>query len=179
MPEKIGGGGELEAFSSDDGKYVADGKPNKYYDNPEEHKKTQLKIILNSNPAQDDYHTWIREEKDIKTFKETLEDSDWAEYDYFNPDYSKKMANEALESGYITVYSSYPIEQGIFVTPSKMEAESYAGNGRIFSKKVSINDVAWIDPTQGQYAKVENNENPTEDKYFDSEEAKARKLFGL
>ena len=36
MPEKIGGGGELEKFSPNDGKYVADGKPNKYYDNPSE-----------------------------------------------------------------------------------------------------------------------------------------------
>ena len=35
MPEKIGGGGELEEFSPNDGKYVADGKPNEYYKNPE------------------------------------------------------------------------------------------------------------------------------------------------
>ena len=52
MPEKIGGGGELEAFSSDDGKYVADGKPNKYYDNPDE--MENYKIVSNCFPLSSD-----------------------------------------------------------------------------------------------------------------------------
>lgn len=34
-----------------------------------------------------------------------------------------------------------------------MEAESYSGNGTVYEKTVDINNVAWIDPTQGQYAK--------------------------
>ena len=120
-------------------------------------KQKQLDIVLKNNPANDDYHTWIRSVDDIKTFEETLQDDDWADYveEGFNPDYTGDMIKEALESGKITVYSSYPIEQGIFVSPSRMEAESYSGNGKVYSKEVNLKDVAWIDPTQGQYAKVE------------------------
>ena len=121
----------------------------------EQHKQQQLDIIQNNNPVNDDYHTWIRNVEDIKTFKEALQDDDYVDYDEFDPDYTRSMANEALDSGKITVYSSYPIEQGIFITPSKMEAESYSGNGKIYSRTVNLQDVAWIDPTQGQYAKVD------------------------
>ena len=121
-------------------------------------KEQQNSIIQNSNPVEDNYHTWIRSANDIKTFEETLNDSDYKEYfeagEDFDETYTAKMAREALETGKITVYSSYPIEQGIFVSPSKMEAESYSGNGKIYSKEVNLTDVAWIDPTQGQYAKV-------------------------
>lgn len=121
-------------------------------------KQKQNEIIQRSNPVQDDYHTWIRSVEDIKTFEETLQDSDWEGWEGsgFDPDYTADMANEALEKGEITVYSSYPIEDGIFVTPSRMEAESYSGNGQIYEKTVKLTDIAWIDPTQGQYAKVEN-----------------------
>lgn len=131
----------------------------------EQHKQQQLDIIQKNNPVNDDYHTWIRNTDDIKTFEETLQDDDWSSGDDFDPDYTWNMAQEALDSGKITVYSSYPIEQGIFVTPSKMEAESYSGNGKVYFKTVNLQDVAWIDPTQGQYAKVDqtqyslNNDN--------------------
>ena len=67
------------------------------------------------------------------------------------------MAQEAIKSGKITVYSSYPIKQGIFVSPSYMEAESYAATGKVYEKTVKLTDVAWIDPTQGQYANVEDD----------------------
>ncbi len=117
-------------------------------------KEKQLKIIKNNNPVNDDYHTWIRNIEDIKTLEETINDSDWIDYDEYNPDLSRQDIENAIESGKIIVYSSYPVEQGIFVSPSKMEAESYSGNGKVYSKEVNINDVAWLDPTQGQYAKV-------------------------
>lgn len=127
-------------------------------------KEQQNSIIQNSNPVEDNYHTWIRSANDIKTFEETLNDSDYKEYfeagEDFDETYTAKMAREALETGKITVYSSYPIEQGIFVSPSKMEAESYSGNGKIYSKEVNLTDVAWIDPTQGQYAKVSSKIMP-------------------
>ena len=124
----------------------------------EQHKQQQLDIIQNNNPVNDDYHTWIRNTDDIKTFEEALQDDDWSSGDDFDPDYTWNMAQEALDSGKITVYSSYPIEQGIFVTPSKMEAESYSGNGKVYFKTVNLQDVAWIDPTQGQYAKVDQTQ---------------------
>lgn len=43
-------------------------------------KQKQLNIILKNNPVNDDYHTWIRNIEDIKTFEETLQDSDYKEY---------------------------------------------------------------------------------------------------
>lgn len=118
------------------------------------HKQKQLDIIKNNNPVNDDYHTWIRSVEDIKALEETINDSDWIGYDEYNPDLSRKDIENAIENGKIIVYSSYPVEQGIFVSPSKMEAESYSENGKVYSKEVNISDVAWIDPTQGQYAKV-------------------------
>ena len=118
------------------------------------HKQKQLDIIKNNNPVNDDYHTWIRSVEDIKALEETINDSDWIGYDEYNPDLSRKDIENAIESGKIIVYSSYPVEQGMFVSPSKMEAESYSENGKVYSKEVNISDVAWIDPTQGQYAKV-------------------------
>ena len=119
-------------------------------------KQKQLNIIKENNPVNDDYHTWIRNVEDIKTLEETINDSDYIGYDNYNPDLSRQDIENAIDSGKITVYSSYPIKQGVFVSPSKMEAESYSSNGKVYSKEVNINDVAWIDPTQGQYAKVYN-----------------------
>lgn len=124
-------------------------------------KQKQLKIILKNNPANSDYVTWIRSVDDIYTLQETLEMSDWAEYDEYNPDYSKQDALDAIEKGKILVYSSKPISQGIFVTPSRMEAESYSGDGKVYKKLVNIEDVAWIDPTQGQFAKIDKSDEST------------------
>ncbi len=78
------------------------------------------------------------------------------------------MVREALDTGKIKVYSSYPIEQGIFVTPSKTEAKSYSGTGKVYSKEISLEDVAWIDPTQGQYAKVEGKYSQNTGKWQNS-----------
>jgi hypothetical protein len=101
--------------------------------------------------------TWIENADDIYNFEDTLKDSDWAEYweQGLNPDYSGDMIKEALKNGEIEVYSSHPIDKGIFVSPSRMEAESYSGTGEVFSKKVPLEEVAWIDPTQGQYAPID------------------------
>lgn len=120
-------------------------------------KEKQLEIIKNNNPVNDDYHTWIRNIEDIKTLEEAINDSDWKDYDEYNPDLSRRDIETAIKNGKITVYSSYPIKPGIFISPSKMEAESYSSNGKVYSKEVNINDVAWIDPTQGQYANIEVN----------------------
>ncbi len=115
-------------------------------------KAAQFAIIRDSNAADDAYHTWIRSAAEIKTLPETLADPEWAEYDEYDPDYTRRMAEDAIRAGKITVYSSYKIGNGVFVTPSRMEAESYSGDGKVYSKTVNVADVAWIDPTQGQYA---------------------------
>ena len=118
------------------------------------HKQKQLEIILKHNPCNDSFHTWIRTIEDIKLFEETLNDEDYFCYDEYDPDYSKQDALDAMKKGYIVVYSSRPIVQGAFVTPSRIEAQSYSGDGHIYSKLVKLTEVAWIDVTQGQYANI-------------------------
>lgn len=49
------------------------------------------------------------------------------------------------------------IKNGVFVSPSRMEAESYGVRDKIHTKRVALTDVAWIDAGQGQYAKVDDN----------------------
>lgn len=121
-------------------------------------KAAQFKVISEFNPAPNEYQTWIRKAEDIKTFDDTLKDSDWEgwEINGFDDSYSAFDVENALKSGKIKVYSSHPIKQGVFVTPSYMEAYSYSGNGKVYSTVVDLDDVAWIDPTQGQYASVKH-----------------------
>lgn len=116
-------------------------------------KRRQYEIVQEANPMLDDYHTGIRSPKDIKSFDETINDEDsftWG-------DFSKEDAEKALKKGEVTVYSSYPIEQGVFVSTSKIQAQEYAGgdSSKVYSKVVPLNEVAWINGDEGQYAKVE------------------------
>lgn len=124
-------------------------------------KQAQLDIILKTNPMLDDYHTGIRKVEDIKTLGESVEearseaekygDDEWSAY----PDITNDMLQNALETGEITIYSSKPIKNGVFVTPSYMQASDYAGGGNVYEKTVPLNDVAWINTDEGQYAKVD------------------------
>lgn len=117
------------------------------------HKEAQLELILRENPMHDDYHTGIRSVKDINTaeeaFRQAIEDGEGT-----NPDFTADMMEDSLRSGRVTVYSSSPIKKGSFITPSRMMANDYAGGGRIYSKRVPLKDVAWIDDAEGQYAPV-------------------------
>ncbi len=135
-----------------------------------ERKQLQLEIINENNPAPNTYNTWVRSVDDILTLEEALNDSDYEGYDDFTPDYDRGMAEEAIRTGKATVYSSYPIERGVFVSMSRMEAMSYSGNGKVYSKQISINDVAWLDPTQGQYAKVDADNQSHNTRYSRGEE---------
>lgn len=117
----------------------------------------QAHYIQETNPVDDDYHTWVRSANDARSFEQVLEE--WEPGDDFDPSYPWSKAEKALQSGQIEVYSSYPIgTPGGFVTPSYLEAEQYAGNGKVYSDVVRLEDVAWIDPTQGQYAPTSANE---------------------
>lgn len=123
------------------------------YDPVQDRKAKQLNLILKNNPANDDVHLWIRSTKDIHTAEEVFKEAyDNGEAMY--PDFTLDMMDEALKSGKVTVYSSHPIKNGIFVTPSYMNASDYAGGGRVYSKKIRLTDVAWIDESEGQYAPV-------------------------
>lgn len=134
-------------------------------------KEEQLRIINESNPAPDSVHTWVRSTDDIKTFDEAFFED--GEYSGMDPDFTEEMANESRRTGKIKVYSSYPIENGVFVSPSQMEASQYAGGdaSELYSKEVNINDVAWIDGAEGQYAKTtKDNKKSTKRKTPTQEE---------
>lgn len=118
-------------------------------------KSKQLEIIKKSNPMQDGIHTGIRGINDILTYEEAIADP---EERFTTPDYTEEDMARIREEGYVTVYSSTPIVNGAFVTPSKMEAQNYAGNGTVYSKLVSVEDVAWIDSIEGQYADTVSDE---------------------
>lgn len=118
-------------------------------------KQKQLDIINRTNPAPDDYHTWVRTIDDIKTLQEAVDEvrAEDPEYNLSSyPDVTDDMINEALQSGKVTVYSSNPIKEGVFVSPSKMQAKDYAGGSRVYSKQVPINNVAWINTDEGMFA---------------------------
>lgn len=114
-------------------------------------KAEQLAVIEQSNPfdAALGAHTWIRSAEDILTYGEAIDN--FGGVDDVTPDFRAGDVQRALDSGYMTVYSSYPITQGTFVTPSYMEAQNYAGDGHVYSKRVPLDDVAWLDEVQGQY----------------------------
>ena len=116
-----------------------------------DNKQKQLEIIQKYNPMKDDYHVGIRNENDIKTWKEAMED----EESFYWGDFDREDAEKALEKGTITVYSSYPIKQGIFVSTSKNQAKDYAGGKEIYSMEVPLDKVAWINGDEGQFADVD------------------------
>ena len=115
-------------------------------------KEAQFAIIQSTNPMRDDVHTGIRDASDIKSAKEAFKTA-VTEDDFLYPDFTKEDGENALKTGHITVYSSRPIAQGGFVSPSKMMAQDYAGGGKIYEQTVSVDDVAWIDSNEGQLAK--------------------------
>ena len=121
--------------------------------NAPKEKVQQYEIIKENNPMLDEYHVGIRSPKDIKTFAEVIDD----EESFVWGDFSREDAKKALKEGYITIYSSYPIKQGTFVSTSKVQAEQYAGGvgEKIYKKKIPLNEVAWINGDEGQYAKIE------------------------
>ena len=115
-------------------------------------KEKQLDIIQSTNPMRDDIHVGIRRLEDIKTFDQVVDDPESFVYG----DFSKEDAQKALKEGSVTVYSSTPIKNGAFVSTSEKQAKDYAGNGKVYSQKVSLGDVAWINGDEGQMAKADN-----------------------
>lgn len=129
-------------------KMMQDRTKKKVVSSIEQEKLLQLEKINKLNPMTDKYHTGIRSVNDIKTFKEAISDPESFAY----PDFTKSMAENASKNGKITIYSSKPLDNNVaqFVTPSKMNATDYAGNGKVYSKIVNIDDIAWINSDEGQ-----------------------------
>ena len=148
-----------------------------YKENINNIKQQQLDIINKTNPMADDYHTGIRNVEDIKTANEIFTIENFEETSY--PDFTFEDSQKAIQDGQITIYSSNPIENGTFVSTSKMMAQDYAGGNKIYSKTIPLNEVAWIDNNEGQYAKVETTpydfmeknipQDPTRESSYDVE----------
>ena len=126
-------------------------------------KQQQFDIIQETNPAEDDIHTWIRSADEIRTFEEALDDDGIGAGDDVAPDFTGEDVQKAIESGEVTVYSQHPIENGAWVTPSRVEAQSYAGDGEVYSATVPTDSVAWVDSIQGMYAEPAQNASESQE----------------
>ena len=123
------------------------------------HKQKQLEIINKTNPMQDEYHVGIRTVKDIKFPEEVFSKQGWNDDEPGNteaiyPDWEFSDGQKALARKKITVYSSKPIKNGNFVTPSKMNALCYGTS--VNQKIMSVYDIAWINSEEGQVAIVKD-----------------------
>lgn len=115
----------------------------------------QFDVIQKSNPMLDSYHSGVRSVDDIKSAQQVFSKEEFSG----TPDWTYADARKALKNGKVTVFSSKDIIDGAFVTPSMMEAINYAGGGSFYQREVSIDNVAWIDSVEGQYAPI-NGEDP-------------------
>ena len=112
-------------------------------------KQYQLEVILQANPMRNSVNVGIRTIEDILTFEEAIK-SEPPSY----PDYSEEDAERDLKRGTVTIFSSYPIVPGIFVTPSLIQAHAefvFLGDERVYSKAVPLHYVAWINGDEGMY----------------------------
>jgi len=135
----------------DDGLNIFNKKQGLYYDLDNPWHIAQSEIIQNINPMLDDYHTGIRSADDIANAKDVFNVNSFSG----TPDFTFSDATKALRDGQIKVYSSKDIVDGTFVTPSRMEAQNYAGNNPVNEVIVPIRDIAWNKNSgglEGQYA---------------------------
>lgn len=122
-------------------------------------RQKQYEIIQKTNPRWENSNSfWLTKPSDAKTYYEVAhEDSDWDFNDDYTDDYTVKdkmnIEKAVLNGEMITVYSSKPIVDGNFVTPSKEYAQSYADDGRtVYEAQIDPRDIAWLDVGEGQVA---------------------------
>lgn len=129
--------------------------PTKQENKINKHKEEQLKIVQETNPMFNDTSVGIRTIEDIQTFEECIKNAD-KDSAFVWGDYSKEDAIRDLKNGKITIYSSYPIKNGVFVSTSYQQAFEYAGHdaSKVHQRVVKLDNVAWINGDEGQYAKV-------------------------
>lgn len=119
-------------------------------------RQKQWEIIQKTNPKEEGTNsTWVDKPEDAKTFYEVNhKDSDYPFNENYSDDWTVKDKMNVEATGKITVYSSYPIEDGNWVTPSKEEGLSYAGSGKLYSATMDPRDIAWVDAGQAQVAHI-------------------------
>lgn len=108
-------------------------------------KAAQFELLQKTNPMLDNYHTGIRSAQEINRLQDLVDKFD-ADNMFTNPDFTIDNARAAVAKGTLPVFSSKPIEPGVFVSPSKMMATDYAGGdaSKVFSKEIPLDDFAAI-----------------------------------
>jgi len=115
-------------------------------------RQAQFDLLQRTNPMTDEYHTGIRTPEEIRTLKNIVDN--YNEDDNFTyPDFTLADAQKALVNGELPVYSSKPIEPGAFISPSRMMAQDYAGQGgQVYTKNIPLEDFAFIESgDEGNY----------------------------
>lgn len=108
-------------------------------------KSAQFDLLQKTNPMLDNYHTGIRSAKEINRLQDLVDNFD-ADSMFTYPDFTIDNARAAVAKGTLPVFSSKPIEPGVFISPSKMMAADYAGGdvSKIFRKEIPLDDFAAI-----------------------------------
>lgn len=125
-------------------------------------KATQVDLLENADMAGD----LLINDEDIANWKRGVEVNSILTYDEAeNSPKTKKTADDfgtadiakALQDGVVTVYSSMPIKDGAFVSPSKSLVNSYIQEkgGKLHKAIVYTDNVAWSDTLEGRYAPVQ------------------------
>lgn len=115
-------------------------------------KSRQLDIIEASRTKSDGLNESSNKIEDIRTFEQTLTDP---ELDVLTTsDFTEDDIKEALQKGYVKIYSTHPVVGGTFVTPSLDEAEYMWPDKKLYEREVYLDNVAWQDDLHGQYAPI-------------------------
>ena len=89
-------------------------------------------------------------EECYKTYDEVLKEKNL----FNNDDFTFRKAMFYKKHNNITVYSYKPIKDNDIVYTSKKEVLSKSNDGKIFSKKVPLSDIQWINPNIGKYIHI-------------------------
>lgn len=102
----------------------------------------------------DDNHILFRVAENVGSFEDAISKAKDKGYENLSayPDVTNQMLEDALTSGRIMVYSKDPIAGGTTVSPSVQRASELSGpDAQIYSKDISIDQVAWETPDEGTY----------------------------
>ncbi len=102
----------------------------------------------------DDNHILFRVAENVGSFEDAIKTAKDKGYENLSayPDVTNQILEDALTSGRIMVYSKDPIAGGTTVSPSVQRASELSGpDAQIYSKDISIDQVAWETPDEGTY----------------------------
>jgi hypothetical protein len=120
-----------------------------------EPKQKQLQTIKESK-VNTKYSLNIKSEEDIYTLQEIIHKYKGSYQ--ITKDLDIKDLKRAIIHSRIVVYSDTNIENGILVSPSYITTKSLLQGKQLYSKKVKIENIAWIDIDKGIYVQTINEE---------------------